>query len=113
MARLRPGPYPDFPKEADYPENFYGLLKAGQDAIDRLCDNSLALKQDEVIGGLLRFPVADGYAYYLVVKDNPLTLQWVDFLDGYQVETALIRGLRRTDIVRKLVRDRTIHALFD
>ena len=42
--------------------------------------------------------VADGYAWYIVVKRKPLTLQHVDYMDGWHAPAALIRGLRLSDI---------------
>lgn len=52
-----------------------------------------------LIGLLLRFPVADGYAFYLVVQDKPLRLCHIPFGDGYRIPDAYIRGLRRSDIL--------------
>ena len=44
------------------------------------------------------FGVADGYAWYLVKSRKPLVLQHIDYLDGYAVSAATIRGLRAQDI---------------
>lgn len=44
-------------------------------------------------------PVADGAAYYVVVKRRPLTLRWVPFGDCWHAPGAWIRGLRASDIV--------------
>ena len=44
------------------------------------------------------FPWADGYAYYLVKKTKPLTLQWINSGDCWQVPAAWIRGLRKEDL---------------
>ena len=68
------------------------------DKLDALQATSDALPKGKIIGGLLSFGVADGSAIYLVVKERPLTLQHVDFLDGYRVHYALIKGLDRADV---------------
>ncbi len=52
-----------------------------------------------LVGVVVKFQVADGYAYYRVSKDRPLTLQHIPFCDAYQVHSATIRGLTRDDIV--------------
>ncbi len=72
--------------------------KAYTDKLDALQKISDALPEGEIKGGLLSFGVADGQAHYLVVKERPLTLQHIDFLDGYRVHDALIKGLDRADI---------------
>ena len=52
-----------------------------------------------LVGVVISFQVADGYAYYRVSKDKPLTLQHIPFCDAYQVHPATIRGLGKQDIV--------------
>ena len=42
--------------------------------------------------------VADGYAYYYVKTEKPLTLLLIPFADGYQANPILIRGLRIQDV---------------
>jgi len=51
---------------------------------------------------VIDFPVADGTAYYVVVTEKPLTLQHVEFCDGYKVHPALIRGLTLADVNHQL-----------
>jgi hypothetical protein len=71
-----------------------------------------ALSEGKIVGGLIRFQVADGYAYYRVVKASPLTVEWVPFGDNYQVHPAMIRGLNKADIVNMLNYDKRIASLF-
>lgn len=47
---------------------------------------------------IMHFPVADGSALYKVVKEKPLTLQHIPSGDAYEVQGALIRGLRLSDL---------------
>jgi len=41
---------------------------------------------DENVGEVIKFPVADGYALYMVYSMNPLELIHIDIMDGYQFE---------------------------
>ena len=56
----------------------------------------------DLTGAVIRFPVADGYAFYIVSKDKPLTLQHIPFGDRYSIPMAHIRGIRREDIIWQL-----------
>ena len=49
-------------------------------------------------GKLWRYPVADGYAHYEVVKENPLTLKYIPYLDCWEAPSFAIRGLRLEDV---------------
>ena len=47
---------------------------------------------------VISFPFADSFAWYLVVKLKPLTLQHIDYSDGWHVPYPMIRGLRTGDV---------------
>ena len=47
---------------------------------------------------VFKHPVADGYAFYEVVKMNPLALCWIPYGDNWKAPAALIRGLTTSDI---------------
>jgi len=66
----------------------------------------------EFIGEYLKFPAADSYALYVVVKESPLTLQHVDVGDGWQIPAAHIRGLTRADVLAQIKWDRKLKNLF-
>lgn len=76
-----------------------------------LQDKSDALPEGEIKGAIIGFGVADGSALYLVVKEKPLTLQHIDYLDGYHVHPAMIRGLRKEDILHQLKQRRWLQNL--
>lgn len=57
-----------------------------------------------LVGAVVSFPYADSAAHYRVSKDKPLTLQHIPFCDGWQVDYAMIRGLRKTDIIARMIR---------
>ncbi len=109
MAKL--GIHKDWPDERAY-ETFGAYMSAGDDKLKELQATSDALPDGEIVGGLVRWQRADGYAVYIVIADKPLTLAHVDYCDGYQVEGALIRGLRRGDIEGMLGQEKRLHAMF-
>jgi len=78
----------------------------------RLEEISEKLPDGEIVGGVLRFGVADGYAMYLVSNDKPLTLRHIDWLDGYRIADAHIRGLRIQDVREILRREKGMRELF-
>jgi hypothetical protein len=111
VAQLSLKVYPGFegPKSG---EDIDAYVKRHSRLIDELTQESNALPEGVIVGGVIKFQVADGYAMYLVVKDKPLTLQHLPFGDGYCVNPAMIRGLRRVDIVEMLTRERSWAKLF-
>ena len=66
--------------------------------LDKLQADTLALPEGQVEGALIKFQVADGFAYYVVTSEAPLVLQHVPAIDAYQISHAHIRGLRVPDI---------------
>lgn len=54
------------------------------------------------VGKIIRFPVADGYAVYMVWTPT----KWIhlDEVDGYHADPALIRGMRAVDTLERLNR---------
>lgn len=54
--------------------------------------------KDSVVGRIVRFGVGDGYAVYLVVRQKPLTLMHIPYMDSYHANPMLLRGMRVSDI---------------
>lgn len=111
MARLDPHAYP-MPDVDDFDGDWQAADAAQMAVFDRLAAASNALPEGQLTGALLSWQRADGYAYYLVTKEKPLTLQLVPFMDNYQVEDALIRGLNTSDVHNMIERDRKLRDLF-
>jgi|GEM_PF-1567996 len=113
MARLGTIKFPAFPDFRADPAPDFKALSAEQDReMEKLQAKSDSLAPGEIVGALVRWPRADGYAYYVVTKEKPLTLAHVPYLDAYQVEGALIRGLNRADILAMLEGARDLARLF-
>jgi len=61
---------------------------------------------------VMHFPVADGQAYYMVVKEQPLTLAWIPYGDAWQLPDAHLRGLNHRDLVNQREYDMRMKELF-
>lgn len=116
MAKLSENSY-EFPQTtANGSEDVWDAkYRCQSEELQRLSEVSRKVDIDkgEIKGIVVRFPVADGYAHYLVVNDKPLTLQHIPFCDAWQVEPALIRGLRKQDIVKYETQARQLDKLFN
>jgi hypothetical protein len=88
--------------ESAHEQAFVALMRASDEAG----------KRGEVKGRLIRFQVADGYAWYRVEKLRPLTLGHIDYLDGYAISAVYIRGLRLADVKDQLDHADRIAAFF-
>jgi hypothetical protein len=67
----------------------------------------------KLTGQTVQFPIADGYAVYLVVEgNNKMALIHLPLGDAWQIPDAHMRGLRKKDIVDQLDRARAIRELF-
>jgi hypothetical protein len=93
--RLPPVDYANWSRDSEHEQAFKRLLKVSD-----------SLAEHEVVGGMLKFQVMDSYAWYLVTKRSPLTLKHVDYMDGYTIPDAYLRGLRIEDVEYQLDRER-------
>lgn len=83
-----------------------GALDALQDASDALAGTRV------IVGRLIKFQVADGYAIYRVESAKPLTLAHVRWGDCYSVSDATIRGLNVTDVRKQLEAHDRLRSIF-
>lgn len=65
-----------------------------------------------LVGEVIRFQVADGYAQYMVWQQSPLSLIHIATMDGYSIPEAHIRGLRLADVKDLVARERRMRELF-
>jgi hypothetical protein len=80
--------------------------------LERLADRAKMNGTSPLLGEVVRWQRADGYAQYMVWQTNPLQLIHLDLLDGYSIEPALIRGLRVADIRDMVERAARMRELF-
>lgn len=99
MAKLGPdvpGPWHDYSDR----------LIAHTNTLQALQAEANALPDGELVGALVKFQVADGYAIYRVESTRPLTLAHVPAHDGYSIPAAHIRGLTVADIRALVAQER-------
>lgn len=112
MAKLDEFSYPWEDYDNKYPGDFMRSVHEEDAALRKLLEYSDNLPDGEILGGVLRFPRGDGAALYYVSKARPLTLQWVPFMDRWQVEDALIKGLDTADVIEHLNRHKILNDIF-
>ena len=79
---------------------------------DLIAKKAKKVPEGKYLGAMLRFGVGDGYAYYLVHKEKPLTLLWIPYSDKWQADDIFLRGLRLSDVKAMIDSDRAMAKLF-
>lgn len=68
--------------------------------------------KDSIVGEMIRFPVADGYANYMIYRTKPFQLIHVAIGDAWEADRCLIRGLRLQDARERVKNAKSISKLF-
>jgi len=76
---------------------------------DRM-DEELQRLTDE--GVIVKFPYADGFAFYQIVSEKPLKLKHIPCGDAWELDYSHIRGLRLPDIKARLKQEQALKKLF-
>ena len=76
-------------------------------ALKEFCINR---NNDKHVGEVIQFPVADGYAQYMVAALSPIQLIHLPLWDGYQFDYA--NRLTKRDIIQKINQTKALHELF-
>ena len=88
-------------------------FKGGQLEFENIHAESLrTYRAGEVKGLLYHSPVADGAAYYRVVKAEPLTVERLPVGDSWSLPAPHVRGLELFDIQESVRRDIALEELF-
>lgn len=66
----------------------------------------------DMVGELVRFQIADGFALYMVIKQRPLTVVHINAGDGWHAHAATIRGLNLADVRQQAKRNRFLAKRF-
>ena len=103
MAQLAKTPCPgNWSFDGDWHKRHEDQFKALEAEAEKV-DPAVSL-----VGVIVRFPWADGNAFYRVSKDKPLMLQHIPVFDAWQVPYSQIRGLRRADVVAMVERKKEL-----
>jgi len=111
VAYANPIPAPEFmePDGRYDHEGYAARCKAYEAETEKYIRSELRGKHKHT-GKILRFPVADGYAAYMIWTPT----KWIhlDEVDGYHADAALIRGMRVSDVENHLARADRLAAFF-
>lgn len=96
-------------------ESWEGWTKRSEELFNELQAESRKVDPEakSLFGAMIQFQVADGYAHYRVVKNSPLTLEHVPFMDGYQAHEATIRGVTANTVRTALKREKLFSGMTD
>ena len=85
-----------------------------QNSLMKECER-LAREQKSLLGRIIKFPMADSYAFYVITKVNRKTvrLEWIDYCDGWMDSRIGEGGLIDIEYVENDVKNQEIlHKLF-
>jgi hypothetical protein len=88
------------------PYNYDEQQRREQNYIDTLAAMAKENGKSDLLGQIVRWQRGDGYAEFMVWNTKPLELIHLEIGDAWDVEEALIRGLRISDIKEMIERDR-------
>lgn len=90
----------EMPDYSDY-DDFSELHEDEKEELRKLKEESkqVNIQDGDVVGLLVKGHVADGYAYYRIIDDDPLTFQHVPYGDAYSLPKQTIRGTVKQDVL--------------
>ena len=91
--------------DAETFEQFYARTDA---ILIELMEASSKLPEDTILNAVVTFPMADGNAYYKVIKESPIVLEHLPVADAWEAVSPTIRGLTRDDILAQIKRQRYV-----
>ena len=100
MARILKGLPPEFIERKLYPYGDSRYSRGEHEWTDRHQLEDEAMKLIEKRTTVVKQQVADSYAYYEVVKRQPLQLRWIPYCDAHEAHPAWIRGLKLADVIQ-------------
>ena len=84
-------------------ETAKGWLERTGELLNQMIEASLNVDTNKTLVGIVySHPYADSRAWYLVVKDNPLTLEHIPCCDAWQLPDPHIRGMSKQDIINSV-----------
>lgn len=105
----------DISEQFEVPKLDFRSIKEYQNKFDKLRqDVSNWCKEqnpnDEYAGETIKFPVADGYAEYMVLSVNPPELIFIPYMDEYFFQYDYLLGT--DEIIEKVQQTRALNKIF-
>lgn len=103
------------PSQVKLPEISFEHINQYQDDCDVYIEELKALLQRGMpkgknVGEIIKFPVADGYAQYMVASMKPLQLVHIDLWDGWHFE--FIHLITSKEVQLKIDQEKKLKELF-
>lgn len=100
--------------ETDYEKPRDEWLANENSEIEKIAKRAkrLSKSKDPIIGKEIKFPIADGYARYIVADVKPLLLIHLGIGDAYRIPVAHARGLNLADVRNHIEADKKLSAMF-
>ena len=105
-------PYYAYPDRPDDYDKYMKDQDAAMVKLEAESDRVMSSDSGSVVGFIMSFQVADGYANYRVVKATPLQLELIPYSDAYQISAAHIRGLNMDDVRDQMGRKEAMNKIF-
>jgi hypothetical protein len=74
--------------------------------VEKLMDDLYAkmpiLRNKSMVGAILKFGVADGYAVYIVTNDEPLEVQHIPIGDAWHIDRCHMNGIDMEEVRRQV-----------
>ena len=86
--------------------------RINQEYFDRLAAEARRRNGGDLVGEIVRYHVADGYAVYMVWSHRPFSLIHISIDDGYRLPEPHERGLRLSDVRGDVEREKSLRDLF-
>lgn len=119
MAKIYspPANIPEVPDFSDFKDengryDFNAHLEAESDWIELVQFEARLNSTGELVGEVISFGIADGYAQYVVWKQKPLQLIHLAVGDAWQIPEAHGRGINLTDVRAMVQRDKSMAEIF-
>jgi hypothetical protein len=116
MAQLSKSPYTPTDPSINFQDHGWEAIDRSQKHLKELIEISDKIDPDDpncdITNAILKFPVADGYAFYIVSKAKPLTLSLIPIGDSYQIMGAAIRGINKAFVLDHLRTKKRFESLF-
>lgn len=93
-------------------ESYISFMERQDKWLEEQMEETYNLPDGSIKGAIVRFQVADGYAYYKVMKIRPLTLRHLPIGDNWSIPDPYIRGLKKADILQLVDGEKTLHRIF-
>lgn len=112
-----PSDFPPAPEIGDFFKDGHfdsqGLDEAENKWIAQLTVYARNHNKGDLVGEVVRFPAADGYAVYMIWSHKPCALIHLPIGDAWSIPDAHARGLRISDLRQQVTAEKRLAAAFE